>query len=74
MRYESKDKENIPHGRPKGYANRGLDMKLRKCDVRLTSEEDRMLDYLAEMNETTRSSVMRKALVDMFKFNTSKED
>lgn len=64
------DGERKTIGRPKGYANRGLDMKLKKCDVRLTKEEDQMLDYLAERNEETRSSVMRRALRDMFRFNT----
>lgn len=57
-------------GRSTGVGNRGLDMKLKKCDVRLTKEEDQMLDYLAERNEQTRSSVMRRALRDMYRFNT----
>lgn len=74
MRYESKDREKAPRGRREGYANRGLDMKLRKCDVRLTKEEDRMLDYLADMNETSRSEVFRKALREMFRYNTTLED
>ena len=70
------DIDRVPgvRGRREGYANRGLDMKLRKCDVRLTKEEDRMLDYLAERNETSRSEVFRKALRDMFRYNTTLED
>lgn len=64
------DRESTRGGRTAGVGNRGLDMKLKKCDVRLTKEEDQMLDYLAERNEETRSSVMRRALRDMFRFNT----
>ena len=45
-----------------------------KCDVRLTKEESEELDRLAELNETTRGAVMRKALRDFIIFNTDKED
>lgn len=40
-----------------------------KCDVRLTKEESDELDRLAELNETTRGAVMRKALRDFIIFN-----
>lgn len=45
-----------------------------KCDVRLTKKENDMLNYLAEINDVTRSTVMRKALKDFYRFNTDKED
>lgn len=45
-----------------------------KCDVRLTKKENDMLNYLAERNEVSRSDVMRKALKDLYIFNTDKEE
>ena len=59
--------------RSTGVGNRGLDMKLKKCDVRLTKEESSELDRLAELNGATRSDIMRKALKDFIKFNTMEE-
>lgn len=44
-----------------------------KCDVRLTTEENNILDSLANRNNVSRSDVMRKALRDFWKFN-SEED
>ena len=44
-----------------------------KCDVRLTAEENSALDRLAERNDVSRSTIMRKALHDFIKFN-SRED
>lgn len=44
-----------------------------KCDVRLNKEESAMLDHLSELNEVSRSDVMRKALKELYKFNTDKE-
>lgn len=41
-----------------------------KCDVRLSAEENNMLDILAERNRVSRSDVMRKALKDFWKFNS----
>lgn len=41
-----------------------------KCDVRLSTEENSMLDILAERNRVSRSDVMRKALKDFWKFNS----
>lgn len=41
-----------------------------KCDIRLDREELEMLQELSDRNETTKSSVMRKALRDFYKFNT----
>lgn len=40
-----------------------------KCDVRLTAEENNALDRLAERNDVSRSTIMRKALADFIKFN-----
>lgn len=45
-----------------------------KCDVRLTKKEDDMLNILSDRNGVTRSTIMRKALRDFYKFNTDKED
>lgn len=45
-----------------------------KCDIRLTAEENNKLDTLAERNGVSRSDVMRRALADFWKFNSSEED
>ena len=45
-----------------------------KCDVRLTKEESDELDRLAELNETTRGAVMRKALRDFIIFNSEDKE
>lgn len=45
-----------------------------KCDVRLTPEENSMLNELANKNEVSRSDVMRKALKELYIFNTGKEE
>lgn len=45
-----------------------------KCDIRLTTQEDSMLDSLANRNNVSRSEIMRKALRDFYKFNTDKEN
>ena len=50
-------------GRPRWSGER-----VSKCDVRLSEEENRMLDRLAERNDVSRSDVMRKALKDFYKF------
>ena len=52
------------------YGRADKRIKSAKCDVRLTREEDRMLDHLAESNGESRGEVMRKALRDFYKFNT----
>ena len=41
-----------------------------KCDVRLTQEENNILNNLADRNNVSRSDVMRKALRDFWKFNS----
>ena len=45
-----------------------------KCDVRLNKEESAMLDHLVDINEVSRSDVMRKALKELYKFNTVEEE
>jgi hypothetical protein len=45
-----------------------------KCDVRLTAEENNILDSLANRNKVSRSDVMRKALRDFWKFNSEDEE
>ena len=64
-----RQKPNRKHGRPK-YSNKFYG----KCDVRLDKKELEMLDHLSELNEVTRSDIMRRALRDYYKFNTDKED
>lgn len=44
-----------------------------KVDVRLSIEEDNILDSLATRNNVSRSDIMRRALRDFYKFNSSKE-
>ena len=68
MREEKQRRKKGP-GRPKysgTYRN--------KCDVRLNKEESAMLDHLSELNEVSRSDVMRKALKELYKFNTDMEE
>lgn len=68
MREEKQRRKKGP-GRPKysgTYRN--------KCDVRLNKEESAMLDHLSELNEVSRSDVMRKALKELYKFNTDVEE
>ena len=66
-----KDNEpgNKGPGRPK-YSGTYRD----KCDVRLNEEESAMLDHLVDINEVSRSDVMRKALKELYKFNTVEEE
>lgn len=45
-----------------------------KCDVRLSAEEDSILNTLAERNGVSRSDVVRRALADFWKFNSGEED
>lgn len=45
-----------------------------KCDVRLTPEENSMLNELANRNDVSRSDVMRRALKELYIFNTDKEE
>lgn len=68
MREEKQRKKKGP-GRPK-YSGTYRD----KCDVRLNKEESAMLDHLSELNEVSRSDVMRKALKELYKFNTDVEE
>ena len=44
-----------------------------KCDVRLSTAENSMLDTLAQRNNVSRSEIMRKALLDFWKFNSSED-
>ena len=68
MREEKQRRKKGP-GRPK-FSGTYRD----KCDVRLNKEESAMLDRLSELNEVSRSSVMRTALKELYKFNTNKEE
>lgn len=68
MREEKQRKKKGP-GRPK-YSGTYRD----KCDVRLNKEESAMLDHLSELNEVSRSDVMRKALKELYRFNTDMEE
>ena len=45
-----------------------------KVDVRISAKEDRMLNELATTHGESRSTIMRKALNDFYKFNTQEED
>lgn len=45
-----------------------------KCDIRLSTAENSMLDTLAERNNVSRSEIMRKALLDFYKFNSDDEE
>ena len=55
-------------GRPRWTGER-----VSKCDVRLNKEEEMMLDMLAARYEESRSTIMRKALRDFFKYNNYKD-
>lgn len=41
-----------------------------KVDVRITAAENKMLNELSEKHGETRSTIMRKALADFYRFNT----
>ena len=45
-----------------------------KVDVRISAKEDRMLNELATTHGESRSTIMRKALNDFYKFNTQDEE
>ena len=45
-----------------------------KCDVRLSAEEDSILNELANRNNVSRSDVMRRALMDFARFNGLDEE
>ena len=47
--------------------------RVSKCDVRLNAEERNMLEELAERNNVSNSDVMRRALRDLYKFNSVEE-
>ena len=66
---EEKQRRKKGPGRPK-FSGTYRD----KCDVRLNKEESAMLDHLSELNEVSRSDVMRKALKELYKFNTDVEE
>ena len=66
---EEKQRRKKGPGRPK-FSGTYRD----KCDVRLNKEESAMLDHLSELNEVSRSDVMRKALKELYKFNTELEE
>ena len=68
MREEKQRRKKGP-GRPK-FSGTYQD----KCDVRLNKEESAMLDHLSELNEVSRSDVIRKALKELYKFNTNMEE
>ena len=68
MREEKQRRKKGP-GRPK-FSGSYRD----KCDVRLNKEESAMLDHLSELNEVSRSDIMRTALKELYKFNTEPEE
>lgn len=45
-----------------------------KVDVRISAKEDRMLNELSANHGVSRSTIMRKALNDFYKFNTLDEE
>lgn len=45
-----------------------------KCDIRLSAEEDSILNELANRNRVSRSDVMRRALMDFARFNGLDEE
>lgn len=67
--WKDKERGNRGPGRPKYSGTYGD-----KCDVRLNKEESAMLDHLVDINEVSRSDVMRKALKELYKFNTVEEE
>lgn len=65
--------KNNSGGVKRQYANNRKMSFTGKCDVRLTAEENSLLDRLAERNGVSRSDVMRKALKDFGRWNGEKE-
>lgn len=66
-KYDNKHKKRVGRPRWSGVFDT-------KCDVRLTKEESDELDRLAELNETSRGAVMRKALRDFIIFNSEDKE
>ena len=70
-----KDNEKNRGGLKRPYAdNRKKNYSGGKVDVRLSRAENSILDELAERNNVSRSDIMRRALGDFYKFNSSDED
>lgn len=55
-------------GRPKGTGVRQQEVRWYKCDIRLNSDENAVLDKMADRYEVSRSDIMRRALRDYAKF------
>jgi predicted transcriptional regulator len=60
--------------RKKDYSINSRDCYTRKCDVRLTDEQDTKLSELASQNGVSRGEIVRKAIEDFWKFNTNEEE
>jgi hypothetical protein len=60
-------------GRHEGVGNKGREVLTGKVDTRLNAQENSMLDELSRRNGVSRSAIMRKALVDFYKFNSLEE-
>lgn len=60
--------------RKKDYEFNSRDCFTRKCDVRLTPEQDNKLNELASQNGVSRGEVVRKAIEDFYRFNSREED
>lgn len=59
--------------RQKGVGNKRQAVRWHKCDIRLNSDENAVLDRLADRYEVSRSDVMRRALRDFAKFTVEEE-
>lgn len=66
-------KEYYPSMRDKRNRRQGRNFSA-KVDVRLDRELDNILDILSKRNGASRSDIMRKSLLDFYKFNTLDED
>lgn len=55
-------------GKPVGTGNRRQATRYSKCDVRLNSSENAVLDDLANQYGKSRSDIVRMALRDFVKF------
>ncbi len=58
-------------GRPMNMGNNGREVFTGKVDTRLNKQEDAMLDELSQRNGVSRSAIVRKAIRDFYKFNSS---
>ena len=63
----------VKRGRYECVGNKGREVLTGKVDTRLNAQENSMLDELSQRNGVSRSEIVRKAIRDFYKWNSSEE-